>query len=432
MIQKCLGVNEKNHLTIGGLDCIDLAKEFGTPAYILDDKTIRENCRAYKAAMLKHFGENATPLYASKALSFVGIYKIMQEEKMGIDVVSYGEIYTAKRAGFALDKAFFHGNNKTDFDIKNAIADGIGCFVADNFEEIDAIDAFAGEQGKKQRIILRVSPGIDPHTLKAISTGKVDSKFGIAIQTGQAKEAVKYILTKSNIEFLGFHCHIGSQIFDVEPFCDAVKVMVSFINEIKTDFSFETKVLNLGGGLGVRYIEEHATMDFDKAIGDIARNLKETCAKYNVKMPYVLLEPGRSIVANAGITLYEVGSVKQITGFKNYVSIDGGMPDNPRYALYQSPYDATIANCVNDERNFECTIAGRCCESGDLIQENIKIQNTKRGDILAVFVTGAYNYSMASNYNRIPRPPVVIVKDGKANVAVRRETFEDLTLCDVK
>ena len=426
-----LDVNNEGHLTIGGLDTVELAKEYGTPAYIIDENVIRNNCRTYLKAATECFGADALPLYASKALCFTEIYKIAAEEGMGIDCVSGGELYTAKKAGFPAEKIYFHGNNKTDQDITDAIDMGVGTFVVDNQDELDALSAEASKRGIKQRILLRITPGIDPHTHRAVITGNVDSKFGSAIVTGQAMQIVKNAIAAEGIDLAGIHCHIGSQIFELEPFSDAADIMARFIAEIKSECNYELRELNLGGGLGVRYTEDDREIDYAASIKSISEIVKGICEKHNIKMPRVILEPGRSLVAAAGITLYTVGSVKEIPGFKNYISVDGGMPDNPRYALYQSQYTAVIANRANESRDFRATIAGRCCESGDLIGENMDIQKAKRGDILAVLVTGAYNYSMASNYNRLPRPPVILIKDGKARVAVRRETYEDIVRNDI-
>ena len=425
------GVNELGHLTIGGADAVELAKEFGTPAYILDENVIRENCRTYLRAAREHFGADALPLYASKALCFTGIYKIAAEEGLGVDCVSSGEIFTAARAGFPTEKIYFHGNNKTDADIRFALDNKVGTFVVDNVEELEALSAEAAKRGITQRILLRITPGIDPHTHRAIMTGNVDSKFGSAIVTGQAMDIVKRAINAKNVDLAGLHCHIGSQIFDIEPFSDAADIMVRFIADIEKECGYVIRELNLGGGLGVRYTEHDRGIDYADAIKQIAAVVTSICEKNGVKMPKIILEPGRSLVAAAGATLYTVGSVKNIPDFRTYISVDGGMPDNPRYALYQSQYTALIANKANEERTLRATIAGRCCESGDLLGENIDIQNAKRGDILAVLVTGAYNHSMASNYNRLPRPPIVMVKDGVARLAVRRESFEDLCHNDI-
>lgn len=421
-----LDVNKEGHLTVGGMDTVALAKEFGTPAYLLDENVIRAQCRIYRDAAKRYFGEDALPLYASKALCFTGVYRIAAEEGLGVDCVSGGELYTARRAGFPAERIYFHGNNKTDHDLEDALDMGVGTIVVDNRDELDALDRLASRRGKVQRILLRITPGIDPHTHKAISTGSVDSKFGSAIETGQAMEIVRAALLKKNVRLVGLHCHIGSQIFDVQPFADAADIMVRFIADIRKKLGHEIDELNLGGGLGVPYTEYDRRIDYADAIRQIGEIVTGYCREHGIKLPKVILEPGRSLVAAAGVTLYTVGSVKEIPGFKNYISVDGGMPDNPRYALYQSQYTALIANRAKEPRDYRTTIAGRCCESGDLIGENMEIQHAKRGDILAVLVTGAYNYSMASNYNRIPRPPVILIRDGKASVAVRRETYEDL------
>ena len=431
ILHKHFDINEKGNLTIGGMDAVELAREFGTPAYILDENVIRANCREYLCAARREFGEDALPLYASKALCFTGIYKLAAEEGMGVDCVSGGELYTAAKAGFPAERIYFHGNNKTDSDISQAMDMGVGRFVVDNIEELCAVAAEAERRGIIQGILLRITPGIDPHTHKAVVTGNVDSKFGSAIVTGQAMEIVKLALSKKSLDLVGLHCHIGSQIFDLEPFSDAADIMVRFIADIKRECAYEIRELNLGGGFGVRYTEDDREISYSSAIADIAKIVRGFCEKNGIRMPRVILEPGRSLVAAAGATLYTVGSVKEIPSFRNYVSVDGGMPDNPRYALYQSQYTALIANKASEPRDYRATIAGRCCESGDLLGENMALQRAERGDILAVLVTGAYNYSMASNYNRLPRPPVIMVRDGKARVAVRRETYEDIVRNDL-
>ncbi|MDD2269618.1 MAG: diaminopimelate decarboxylase [Eubacteriales bacterium] len=431
LICKNLGINEKGHLTLAGVDTVSMAEKYGTPLYLLDENLIRERCRLYISSMKKHFGENSAPLYASKALSFAYIYKIMLEEGMGIDVVSSGELYTAMKAGFPASKAYFHGNNKTDTDIWFAMDNGISFFVVDNEEELSVIDTAAKERGIKQKILLRITPGIDPHTFKAVVTGNVDSKFGAAVETSQAFDITKLALTKENLILEGFHCHIGSQIFEKEPFCDAADIMLKFLSDVKIQLGFETKVLNLGGGIGVRYTPEQPEIDYDAYLGEISTHIRHLCDKHNIKLPQVLMEPGRSIVADSGLTLYTAGSVKHITGYKSYVSVDGGMTDNPRYALYQSPYTVIVANKADMPETLKCTIAGRCCESGDLIQEDVAIQDVKRGNIIAVLTTGAYNYSMASNYNRLPKPPIVMLRDGVDKTAVERETYNDVMKNDI-
>lgn len=431
MLHSNLKINEKGNLEFAGVDCTALAKEYKTPLYVMDENRVREKCRAYAHAMKKYFPQGSTALYASKALSFKDIYRIVDEEDMGVDVVSGGELYTAISAGINPEKIYFHGNNKTDDEIEYAIKCSIGHFIADCREELGKIDEFAKEEGIVQKILMRLTPGIDTHTYEAVRTGQVDSKFGTAIETGQAMELVKYALTLKNISLEGFHCHVGSQVFDGQTFCDSSDIMLQFIADVKKETGFSAKVLNLGGGYGVKYVDDDGDIDIEKTIGSVAEHIEKKCAELDVEMPIILMEPGRSIVADAGITLYSVGSVKTITGYKSYVSIDGGMGDNPRYALYGSKYSALIANKANEKKDFLCTIAGKCCESGDLIAEDILLQKPVRGDILAVLVTGAYNYSMSSNYNRIPRPPIVILKDGESRVAVKRETYADVMRNDV-
>lgn len=431
MICNNIGINAKGHLTFAGQDTTELAAQYGTPLYLIDENKIREKMSTYVKAMKENFGENALPLYASKALCFKHIYKIANEEHMGVDAVSPGEIYTALQAGFPMEKVYFHGNNKTDADIEFAIENRIGYFICDNLDELDAIDEIAGKHGIKQKIIFRLTPGIDPHTHVKISTGKVDSKFGIAIETGQAEEAIKIALGKKNIELCGYHCHIGSQTFDIKPFVDGAEIMLKFIAHIKDALGYEAHILNLGGGMGVKYVESDPEIDYAANIKGIADMMKKRSAELGINMPLVLMEPGRSIVADAGMTLYTVGGTKEIPGYKNYVSIDGGMTDNPRYTLYEAAYTIKLANKADKAPEKEYTVGGRCCESGDLIQEHVMLPTAKKGDILAVMTTGAYNYSMASNYNRIPRPPVVMLKDGESYVAVRRESYADLMLNDL-
>ena len=431
MIYSNLSVNEAGHLTVGGLDAVALTEEYGSPLMVLDEDRVREHCRTYVESMQKYLPAGSMPLYAGKAFCFKSLYKIIESEKLGADVVSPGEVYTVAAAGFPMEHVYFHGNNKTDEDIALAIEKKLGCFVADNRDELCSIDRIARENGITQRVLLRLTPGIDPHTHAKISTGKVDSKFGTAIETGQAMELVEFALTLKNIDLEGFHCHIGSQIFDSSPFCDAADIMLQFIADVKAKFGYAVKVLNLGGGYGVRYVESHPEIDIADNIRKLGEHIDADCKKLGITPPQIRLEPGRSIVADCCTTLYKIGSVKTITGYKSYVSIDGGMTDNPRYALYGSEYTVLNASRANEKADFVCTVAGRCCESGDLIQEDVAIANPKRGDILAVLCTGAYNYSMASNYNRICRPAVVIVKDGKTRLGIRRETFEDLVRNDM-
>ncbi len=431
MLHSNLSINEKGHLTLAGQDVCALADKYSTPLFLMDEERIRNNCRTYIEAMKEFMPEGSKPLFASKSCCFKRLYEIIADEGMATDLVSPGELYTAKAAGFPLENAYFHGNNKTDADIEYAIDSGVGFFIVDNEEELLAVDRIAKDHGIVQNILLRLTPGIDPHTQKKISTGKVDSKFGTAIETGQALEIFKKAQSLESISLKGFHCHIGSQIFEYSSFADGADIMLRFIKELYDNYGFVCEMLNLGGGFGVRYTEADPVIDYRENIRGLSIQIKEMCASLGIAEPAILMEPGRSIVADTGLTVYSVGSVKSITGYKSYVSVDGGMPDNPRYALYESDYTCLIANKAAEKPDFTATIAGRCCESGDLIQEDVALVKPCRGDYLAVLVTGAYNYSMASNYNRIPRPPVVMIKDGKDYVAVKRETFADLARNDI-
>ncbi len=418
-------------LYFAGHNTVQLAQKYGTPLYLMDETRIRENCRMYLRAFRRHFGENAQPLYASKAASFKRMYEIMRSEGMGVDVVSAGEIHTAALAGFPMEQAYFHGNNKTDAEIQYAIGQGVGYFVADNHEELDAINRIAGALGKQQRVLLRLTPGIDPHTYEAVATGKVDSKFGAAIETGQAEALFQYARTLPNVTLVGFHCHVGSQVFDEDVFERAGQIMLEFVALLRNRYGFATQQLDLGGGYGVRYCESDKQVDIEQRIGEVASSLKASAAALGIPLPTILMEPGRSIVADAGMTLYTVGTVKRIPGYKNYVSVDGGMTDNPRYALYGSAYTVYAAGRMDEPAVLHCDVVGRCCESGDIIQPKVALPDVRRGDLLAICTTGAYNYSMASNYNRMARPPVVMLTPERDTLAVRRETLEQLTENDI-
>lgn len=422
---------ENGHLYIGGVDTVKLAAEYGTPLYVFDEQIIRDACRDYKASIDHFYDGNGMVLYASKAFSCKEMYRIAKEEGIGVDTVSGGEIYTALSAGFPAENIFFHGNNKTDAELKYAIKEGIGRIVIDDFAEIDRIDKFAAEQGKKVSVMLRIKPGIDAHTHDFIRTGQNDSKFGFTLESGEAMEAAKKALGAKELELVGFHCHIGSQIFSTDPFCLAAKVMADFIAAFAKETGVIVKELNLGGGFGIRYTEKDDPLPYSEFMNRVSNELKAACSALSLPMPRVYIEPGRSIVGPAGITLYTVGSIKTIPDVRTYVAIDGGMGDNPRYALYGAEYEVTVANRANEPKDFQATIAGKCCESGDLIGEGIKMQEPKTGDILAVFATGAYHYSMASNYNRLPRPAAVMVRDGKSRIVIERETYEDLISKDV-
>ena len=425
----CSNLQIKNNvLFFGGRSTVELAEKYGTPIYVMDEQTIRKNCRKYTFAMKKYFGDKARAFYASKACCFKKLYNIMQSEGMCVDVVSPGEIYTAKSAGFDMANVCFHSNSKNDFDMDN----GVGCFAVDNLEELVAINRFAGERGFKQKIIFRITPGIDTHTYEAVNTGKVDSKFGFPIETGAAMDITKKALDMENIDLAGFHCHVGSQLFDSDVFIRSAKIMIEFIAQVKSETGYEASELDLGGGYGVRYTENNPEIDIEDNIKQVAEYVKKLCIEYSIKEPAISMEPGRSIVADAGITLYEVGNVKRIEGYKNYVAVDGGMGDNPRYALYESEYTVVAADKADEPCDLLCDLVGRFCESGDIIQPQIKLpQSVARGDLIAVLTTGAYNYSMSSNYNRIPKLPVIMVNGDEDYVAVKGETFEDLIRNDM-
>lgn len=428
-----LTVSDGARLLFNGFDTVELLKKYGSPAYVFDEDRLRANCRVYVDAMKTYFGESALPLYAGKAASFVRMIRIAHEEGMGLDVVSAGELKTACVAGFPLDKVYYHGNNKTDEEIADAIAVGVGQFIVDSEEELDAIDAIAAEHGVKQKILLRLTPGIDPHTFEAVATGKVDSKFGFAIETGDAERITRNALKKEHVELVGFHSHVGSQVFDSAVFFDSAAIMVRFMAEIRDKYGFTARELNLGGGYGVRYEPTDPVIDIADNLRQVAENVKGLCERYALPFPAMRLEPGRSIVADAGITLYTVGSVKRIEGYKNYVSIDGGMGDDPRFALYGSRYTVVVANKMREKADFIADLVGRYCESGDVIAEKAAFPaSVRRGDVIAVFTTGAYNYSMASNYNRVPRLPVVMVSREKGDyLAVKRETPDDVVRLDL-
>ena len=418
-------------LHFAGQNTAELAAKYGTPLYLMDENRIRNRARVYRDTLRECFGDKGHALYASKACSFKRMYAIMAEEEVGVDVVSCGEMATAYAAGFPMANVYFHSNNKTDFDIAYAIDHGVGTFVVDHPEELTAINAIAGEKGVVQPVMLRVTPGIDCHTYEAVNTGKVDSKFGSAIVTGDAARITKQALDASNVKLCGFHCHIGSQLFDSAVYIATVDVMVDFLAEMKATFGYSAEKLDIGGGYGVRYVAADPVIDIAVSIREVAAYMKEKVASAGIEMPHVYMEPGRSIVADAGLTLYTVGAVKKIEGYKNYVSVDGGMTDNPRFALYGSEYTVLPATRLDAERDMVADVVGRCCESGDIIQPDVALPaDMARGELLAVLTSGAYNYSMASNYNRIARPPVVMLRDGESYVAVRRETLEDILALD--
>lgn len=426
-----LSINSENHLVIGQHDTVELAKKFGTPLYVLDEDLMRDNCRAYKNAIDTYYDGHGLVLFASKALCTMYTGRLVAEEGLGADVVSGGELYTLYKAGFPMEKVFFHGNNKTPDEIELALNCGVGHIVVDNKYELELLNRIANEKNVKQRILFRIKPGIDAHTHDFVKTGQIDSKFGVALENGEAYEIHKLALSMSNIQIDGVHCHIGSQIFDVEPFCEAAKVMIGFIADLYDKLGIKVNILNLGGGFGIKYTATDDPIAPSEYIHKVTNVVKELAQEKGIDLPFLVFEPGRSIVASAGITLYTVGCVKEIENVRTYVSIDGGMCDNPRYILYGSKYTAVLANNASAEPVAPVTIAGKCCESGDLIQEHIMMPEIRVGDTLAVLATGAYNYSMSSNYNRIPRPPIVAVSGNEAKIIVKRETYDDLIKNDV-
>ncbi len=416
---------------IGKNDTVELAREFGTPLYVLDEALVRKNCRVYTEAINKYYGGNGLVLYANKALCTVYTCKIAAEEGLGADVVSGGELYTAIKAGFPMDRIYFHGNNKTAEELEMAVSNGVGHIIVDNIYELEKLNEIAQAHGVVQNIMFRIKPGVDAHTHSFIRTGQIDSKFGVALENGEAFEIYKTAHEMPNVNPDGLHCHIGSQIFDVEPFCKAAEIMMNFAGDLKDKLGLEIKKLNLGGGYGIRYTEKDDPVPYDEYIKHVSEVVKDVAAKRGLEIPFILMEPGRSVVAPAGITLYTVGGIKDIKNVRKYVSVDGGMGDNPRYILYESEYAAVVANKAGDAPTDKVTVAGKCCESGDILLKDAMLAPAEPGDTLAVLATGAYNYSMASNYNRIPRPAMVAVNDGEAKVIVKRESYEDLIRNDV-
>ncbi len=429
--QPDLTVNAAGHLAIGGVDSLALAKKYGTPLYVLDEDMVRERMALYVDAMKAAFPAGSRPLYASKALCCKALCAMAREQAMGLDVVSAGELYTALAAGFPAEDICFHGNAKTEADIRYAVSSGVGLIAADGEEELARIDRIAGELGVRQGVLLRVTPGIDPHTFAAVNTGVVDVKFGVPIPTGDALAVTGRALELAHIELRGFHCHIGSQIFEPEPFFLETDVLLAFLAQVRQTWGYTAGTLDLGGGFAVAYTEDQRGPDCADMIRRVGAHLAAGCRAMDLPVPVILMEPGRGIVAAAGVTLYTVQNVKSVPGGRCYVAVDGGMTDNPRYALYGARYTAAVADRAGEEKSARVTLAGCCCESGDLLGEDMALQPPHTGDTVAVFVTGAYNYSMASNYNRVPRPPIVALRGGTDRLIVRRETWEDVTRYDL-
>lgn len=423
-------INSRGHLEIGGCDVTELVRRFGTPLYVMDEALIRQRAREFVEAF-KASGFKFQVAYASKSFCVMAMCRLVEEEGLSLDVVSDGELYTALKAGFPAERIHFHGNNKTPFEIEMAVNADIGCFVVDNFTELYMLNEIAGSKGKRVNALFRVTPGVEAHTHEYISTGQTDSKFGFDIGSGQAKQAIEQAGALPHIEILGIHSHIGSQIFEVEGFRMAAERVAEFAVEVRRDLGITFRVVNLGGGFGIRYVEGDMPRPIAEYVRAITDAVRESFDKSDYPLPEIWVEPGRSIVGEAGTTLYTVGTFKTIPGVRKYVAVDGGMTDNPRPALYQSRYEAMLANRADEPATEVVSIAGKACESGDMLLWDVKLPAARTGDILAVFCTGAYNYAMASNYNRIRRPAVVFVKDGQADLVVRRESLEDVVGNDV-
>ncbi|MBR3843611.1 MAG: diaminopimelate decarboxylase [Christensenellaceae bacterium] len=424
-IWKNLDINEKGHLCLGGNDTIELAEKYGTPLYVMEEDVIRSVCRSYMQ-VIREKNISAKIAYASKAFMTTAMCRIIESEGLHLDVVSEGEFRTAMNAGFDTAKIYYHGNNKTEHELETAIKNGVGCIIIDSFHEIDIIDQLAGKYGKKQNVGLRIKPGVDAHTHKYIMTGNEDSKFGFGIEDETADFMLQLICEKENLVLSTLHCHIGSQIFELESFAVTVDIMTDYLKKITEKYGISVQEINFGGGFGIHYTNEDKPLEFSEYVALIAEKLSENCKKKGLGEIGFVVEPGRSIVGEAGTTLYTIGAIKNIPGIRTYVSVDGGMTDNPRTALYQAEYLCTVANKMNEEADTKVSIAGRCCESGDMLIWDTMIQSPAYKDILAVFSTGAYCYSMASNYNKVPHAAVVLVSKGKSALMVKRQSFEQL------
>lgn len=419
-------VNEKEHLEIGGCDVVDLKETYGTPLVVIDEAYVRSICQDYYKNFTEKTNGKAHVLYASKAFMTPSLCKIINDEKLGLDVVSGGELYMALEAGFPPEKIFFHGNNKGTEELNMALDSGVGRIVIDNDDELEKLNKVAGEKGIKADVLLRITPGIDAATHAFIRTGSVDSKFGFTLPNGDALKGVEKASKLENINFKGLHCHIGSQIFEMKSFKDAVIVMVDFIKEIKDTLNIIVEDLDMGGGFGIYYTQKDTPSTIDSYSVNTLDTLEAAIEEKGLTMPNVFIEPGRSIIGPAGSNLYTVGSIKNIPGVKKYVAIDGGMADNIRPALYDAEYEVALGNRMNDPETDVVTVTGKCCESGDILAKGAKLPVAKAGDVLVMSATGAYGYSMASNYNVLGRPAVVFVKDGESALVIKRESYEDM------
>ncbi|WP_209122496.1 diaminopimelate decarboxylase [Alkalihalobacillus sp. BA299] len=423
-------INHLGHLEIGGIDTVELANKYGTPLFVYDVALIREKAKAFKDAF-RELGVKSQVAYASKAFSCVAMVQLANELDLSLDVVSGGELYTAMVAGFPMERVHFHGNNKSPEEIDMAVRANIGCFVVDNFYELELLKQAATAHQRKVSILLRTTPGVEAHTHDYITTGQEDSKFGFDLLSGQVNRAIEWAMGCEHLELLGIHCHIGSQIFETTGFVMAVEKLYSYIDSWSKTLNFDLKVLNLGGGFGIRYIEGDEPLPVEEYVKATIEAVQHHVKKLNLAMPEIWIEPGRSLVGDAGTTLYTLGSQKEIPNVRHYLSVDGGMTDNLRPALYQAQYEGILANRATDKAEMKYSIAGKCCESGDMLIWDLPLPQAQPKDILAVFCTGAYGYSMANNYNRIPRPAVVFVEEGDAQLVIQRETYEDLVRYDL-
>lgn len=422
--------NNNGHLEIGGINTVSLAEKYGTPLYVYDVSMIRNNCRAF-IDTFKDLGINAKVAYASKAFSSIAMLQVVKQEGLCLDVVSEGELYTAIKANFPTDRIHLHGNNKNEKELSMAIENNIGCIVIDNFYEIKLIEHLLENANKKMNVLIRVTPGVESKTHQYIMTGNEDSKFGFNIHSGQAEEAFQLLHNHKSIRFKGLHCHIGSQIFEADSFLAATDLLFKEIANWQTLYGYTPEVLNLGGGFGIRYTKDDMPLAYNIYVEELVKTVKDLTDKLKMPMPEIWIEPGRAIAGNAGITLYTVGSMKKIPGIRQYVSVDGGLTDNLRPALYGAKYEGVIANKATEPADNIVSIAGKCCESGDMLIWDLPVPSVDHGDILAVYSTGAYGYSMASHYNRLPNAAVVFVENGSDKLVVRRETYQDVVKNDL-
>jgi len=421
-------VNDQGHLIIGGCDTVELAAKFGTPLYLFDEFSLRSKCAEFKAEFSQRYADT-TVIYACKAFINKALARIFKEEGLGLDVVSAGELGIAQSVGFPMDMAYFHGNNKSAEEIRLALKFHIGRIVVDNFHELKMLAGMAEEAGYTPDILLRLSPGVDPHTHKYLATGVIASKFGFTLSSGE--EAVAQAMSAPNLNLVGLHFHLGSLIFEAEPYQEAIEFILDFAAEMKGKYNFQLKELNVGGGFAIQYALDSPSPPISFYAEAIASKILSKCRELKLELPRLIIEPGRAIVGQAGVALYRVGVVKDIPGVRCYVSVDGGMADNIRPALYGSKYEAVVANKVSAKETGEVTIAGRFCESGDILVKDINLPPVSAGDIIAIPDCGAYCLPMASNYNSSLKPAIVLVKEGKAHLIRRRETFDDLTRCDL-